>query len=148
MSDRKKLLEWAIRWILGLVFIIAGVPKIIDPAGFAVAVDNYRLLPYFIVVVMALVLPWLEVFIGLALISGRLWRGGALLTIGLYGVFIIAIGSAMMRGLDIDCGCFSTGEHDANFRRIIEDVILMAGALWIYRRGLQKNNENRPVPAD
>ncbi|HOX84716.1 MAG TPA: MauE/DoxX family redox-associated membrane protein [bacterium] len=135
MNRHKPWVETAVRWILALVFFFAGVPKIADPGTFAQAIDNYRLLPYFAVIAMAIFLPWLEVILGLALASGRLRRGTALLTALLYLMFLVAIGSAVMRGLDIDCGCFGTG-HRVDLWRIAEDVLLLAGAVWLYCRAL------------
>ena len=40
-----KIINIAIRVILGGVFVFAGVVKIIDPATFANDIGNYRLLP-------------------------------------------------------------------------------------------------------
>ena len=145
MTDRKHLFVLAVRWILGGVFIIAGLPKVLDPSSFAQSIDNYRMLPYIGVMLMAILLPWFEIILGLALITGRYWRGAALWTIALYAVFIIALGSAYIRGLDIYCGCFSATGHTIDLMRIIEDIILLAGAVWIYRQGL-KSSLHRQEP--
>ena len=45
------------------------------------------------------------------------------------GVFIIAISSALMRGLDISCGCFSVeGGHGVAIDLLIRDILMFVGA--------------------
>ena len=59
---------------------------------------------------MALVLPWLEVFAGLALVLG-IWRRTAAAIFGaLLIVFVGAISINLARGHPIDCGCFGTSK--------------------------------------
>jgi hypothetical protein len=81
----------------------------LDPAGFAKNIFNYHLLPDLAINPLAIFLPWLELFSALALIFVSHFRRGALwLVAAMTVVFIGAIGSAMARGINIDCGCFST----------------------------------------
>jgi len=60
-------------------------------------------------------LPWLEIFCGVALIFGFLYRGGLSLLTALTVVFIGATIAAKMRGLDITCGCFGHASQHWNF---------------------------------
>ncbi|MBD3375061.1 DoxX family membrane protein [candidate division KSB1 bacterium] len=128
------LLYWLARLILAAVFIYAGVVKILDPRGFAISIDNYQMLPYILVVLMAIILPWIEVLAGLALLIGKWIRGSALIFMVLNTVFIIALASALARGLNIDCGCFTTSETGAQvgIRKIIEDLILLIMAGYVF----------------
>lgn len=97
------------RLLLGAVFVYASLDKIAHPAAFARDVYNYQILPDALVHLVALVLPWLELFLGLCLITG-FWLPGSVLTAnGLLGVFVGALAFNAARGLDIHCGCFSTG---------------------------------------
>ena len=59
-----------IRVVLGSVFLWASFDKIIDPAKFAKSIANYHVLPFGIENTIAIVLPWLELFIGSGLILG------------------------------------------------------------------------------
>ena len=105
---------------LALVFIMAGWPKMLDPGTFATSIENYQLLPWQLINLWALILPWIELSAGVALLAGlgceiagmpigqKLTRGGAVLCGLLLIVFLVAIGSAVMRDLNIDCGCFGT----------------------------------------
>lgn len=125
----------AARVVLGSVFVIAGVEKIANPDAFAKAINNYQLLPYGTLNVMALVLPWLEVLAGAFLVFGVRLRASAAVTGLMLIVFIGAIASAMMRGLSIDCGCFSQGSvasEPVGWKKIVEDVALLILAIQIF----------------
>src|SRR5437773_12300592 len=76
---------------LGALFVIAAVPKIIDPPSFAHMIYNYRIVPAKLINLMALTMPWVELLAGLTLILG-VWRRAALMLIGaMLIVFITAI---------------------------------------------------------
>ena len=91
---------------LGAIFLVAALPKIADPPSFAHMIYNYRLVPGSLVNAMALVMPWVEILAGLALILG-LWRREAAIVVGLLIlVFLVAIGINLARGHAVDCGCF------------------------------------------
>src|SRR5438552_18513074 len=92
--------------IVGGIFVYAGVVKVLDPVQFANDIDNYKTLPWFVSVRLAVYLPWLEIFCGLALIFRFLYRGGLSILTVLIAVFIGVTIAAKMRGLDITCGCF------------------------------------------
>ena len=97
-----------LRVALGLVFIVASVDKIRNPDAFATAIANYRLLPYEFIHGVAIVLPWVEAVAGSLLLLGIWTRANALLTSCMLIVFVLAIGQALWRHLDISCGCFTT----------------------------------------
>ena len=97
------------RLILAGIFIYASLDKIAHPAAFANDVYNYRILPDALINLTAILLPWLELFLGLCLLAG-IWLPGAVLTVnGLLIVFLGALIFNLARGIDINCGCFSTG---------------------------------------
>jgi hypothetical protein len=55
---------------------------------------------------MALVMPWVELLAGVALILG-VWKREAAIVAGLLLlVFLVAIGVNLARGHAVDCGCF------------------------------------------
>ena len=101
------------RFLLAAIFIYAAVGKIIRPSEFADSVAGFRILPISLVNIFAIALPWIEVVCGLSLITGVLLRSGGLMLAGLNVVFIAAAASAMARGLNIECGCFTLSRaHD------------------------------------
>lgn len=115
------------RVVLAVVWIAAAAPKIRDPFEFAWAVHRYGIVPansfeaWF-----AVILPVLELWVGVALLIGLWTRAGALLSVGMLIMFIAALASAVHRGLNIDCGCFDPkGASPVGYRRILEDSILL-----------------------
>jgi putative oxidoreductase len=91
---------------LGVIFIVAALPKIVDPPSFAHMIYNYRLVPGPFLNGMSLFMPWLELLCGLALVLG-IWKTAARSLIALLlATFIIAIGINLLRANAIDCGCF------------------------------------------
>ncbi len=144
MNNKKyAVLDIIIRWVLALIFIYAAAGKIINPAGFVNDIDNYRLLPYLVVSVMAVILPWIEVLCGLLLIFAKWLRGVSLVLIVLNIVFIFAISSALLRGLDINCGCFTLLESGSKVGlvRIVEDVLLLGMSVRVFIRAGVSNQK-------
>jgi uncharacterized membrane protein YphA (DoxX/SURF4 family) len=97
------------RLLLGGVFVIAGLLKLPDPAAAVRAVRAYRLLAEALVGPVAFGLPVVEIAVGLALLAGIFVRTAAIAAAALLVVFLVGVGSAWARGLQIDCGCFGGG---------------------------------------
>jgi hypothetical protein len=118
-------------FIIGGIFIYAGVLKILDPVGFANDIDNYKMLPWMFSVGLAFFLPWLEVFAGLAVIFRRLYFGGQGILLALVAIFIGASIFAKARGLDITCGCFGHVSKNWGFAQhlVVDFGVLAALAL-------------------
>ena len=117
-------------FIVGGIFIYAGVIKALDPIRFASDIDNYKILPWTISVGLAFYLPWLEIFCGLALIARRLYLGGLSILTVLASIFIIATIAAKIRGLDITCGCFGHASKNWSFTaHIALDLSLLAALI-------------------
>ena len=100
---------------LGAIFVVAALPKVGDPPSFAHMIYNYRLVPGAAVNAFALVMPWVELLAGLALILGVWPREAGALAGLLLLVFIAAIGFNLVRGHAVDCGCFDV--HSAGKSR-------------------------------
>ncbi len=131
--SNKYLLRIA-RFILGIVFIVTSIDKIDNPDAFAANIVAYKLAPYALINVIALMMPWLELLCGVFLIAGVYVRGSSVLISVLLGVFMVAMMSALLRGLDIDCGCFGK-EHASpvTWMKVFEDVGLLVLGLYSYR---------------
>jgi uncharacterized membrane protein YphA (DoxX/SURF4 family) len=126
-------LMWILRLLAGGVFLVAGALKVIDPAHFAANIDHFRLLPYFAVAPLALYLPWLEIICGLAVFVGAARRSALVLLFVLTVIFIVAIASAWMRGLDIRCGCFGAASTAPLAYDLVFDVVLGGVLFWLLR---------------
>jgi putative oxidoreductase len=134
---------------LGIFFVVAALPKIVDPPSFAHMVYNYRIVPGQFVNLMGLTMPWIELLCGLALILG-IWKEAARTIIAaMLVVFIVAISINLARGHAIDCGCFDPNPRPKSRAERVEDMqlvvvrdigmLLMAGQLWwASRRSTQR----------
>jgi len=128
-----------LRVLMGGVYLVAGALKALDPAHFAADIDHYHLLPYFAVAPLALYLPWLEIICGLAVVAGASRRGALVILFALTVLFIAAIASAWMRGLDIHCGCFGAASQGPLAYDLAFDLVLFGGLVWLLR------TEGRPA---
>jgi len=133
---------------LGAVFVLAALPKLADPPGFAEALWNYQLAPAWLIHPAALALPWLELLCGLALCLGLWVRAAAAWLSALLLVFILALGINLARNHPVDCGCFqvqartrSTGERVADMRwAILRDLGLLALAAQVLAAGARRRD--------
>jgi uncharacterized membrane protein YphA (DoxX/SURF4 family) len=130
------VLLFVLRMALAAVFIGAAIPKILAPDLFAGAIFNYQMLPAWGVNLLALVLPWLELLVGISLALGLWSRASALLVAGMMLVFITAFAIAKARGLDIACGCFEMGKAEKPTSIawiLVRDLGLCVAALTVAR---------------
>ena len=108
-----RALEWACRLAVAVMFVLAAVPKLLDPVAFAKAITNYRVAFPIVgqdyIYLVAMLMPALELVAAVALLLPRWKKAGALVCGSLLVLFIVLIGQAVARGLNIDCGCFGTG---------------------------------------
>lgn len=123
------------RFILGGIFIYASIDKIAHPDAFAKIIYNYRLFPDFSVHLLAIIVPWIEMITGLFLVSGFFKQTAAIMLSTLVFLFIIALSINLIRGLDFNCGCFttvSTGKSDPLGLVIRDILLLIPGVIFIF----------------
>ena len=126
---RNKGVLLAFRLVLGGLFVYAGAVKVLEPLDFAQDIRNYQLVGQSLSFIAAIVLPWLEILAGLALILGVWTRGAALVVTGLLVFFIVLTAVTMVRGLDVDCGCFGSLSRKSGWGVILEDMGMLALSL-------------------
>ena len=126
--------ELMIRWLLGVTFIFASYHKIIAPEEFATAIFSYCLFPEASVNLIAITLPFIELFSGVALLFGFYHRGATLLINVMLTVFIIALTINLVRGHQFDCGCFSvskTGAAESAELLLFRNVVFWCMCIYI-----------------
>ncbi len=124
------------RLALGGVFLVAGATKIPNPGGLAASIRSYELpLPEWFVSLSAHALPYLEVMLGLYVLIGLFTRASAWATNALTLLFLLALAQGVLRGLEIDCGCFgSSADGDSGGNLLLaaaRDVGLLALGLHV-----------------
>lgn len=117
--DIRALLLLIARLVLAWVFINAGLPKIQNPVEFAAAIDGYRIISGSLTLWAAIILPWLELIIGIGLLMPGLRVASAYIISMLLGLFIALHASAWIRGLDINCGCFGASADTPDYHWLI-----------------------------
>ncbi|MGB7061224.1 MAG: MauE/DoxX family redox-associated membrane protein [Candidatus Zixiibacteriota bacterium] len=132
VTDKRVVLIF--RVILGVIFIYASLDKISHPEQFARIIYNYKILPPFLINVFAITLPWVELIAGLFLILGIFTESASLLICFLLMVFVVAISINLFRGIDLNCGCFSTDpagkKEGANL--LIKDFVFLFLGIMVF----------------
>jgi hypothetical protein len=115
------------RLVVGGIFIFTGYPKLLRPDDVARLVYGYRILHVDMVNLVGITMPWLELVAGLFLVIGIIPRSSALVIAGMLGMFIGAGSLALMRGLEIECGCFFPfmGDSKLGWDLVVRDAILV-----------------------
>ncbi|QMV84674.1 DoxX family membrane protein [Corynebacterium hindlerae] len=128
------------RFGLALVWLVSGYQKMANPMGFRQSIQAYELFSPGLVEVIALTLPPVEIVLGLFLLCGLFLRPAAMVTAVIMVGFIAGISSAAIRGLEIDCGCFSSGSGESGSLgwAIARDVLFLAMAVWAVKFPFRK----------
>ena len=136
-------LSLAFRIYIGWLFIYASLTKIPDPAVFAESVAAYRIMPYWGINLVAIILPMLELISGFFLILGLRTKATASILCGLLFMYTIFTVVNVLRGSPITCGCYDEVGDPVNWRKVITDVayVLMTiqvfffDRIYLFRRG-------------
>lgn len=127
------ILTMVIRVALGCLFLWSSLPKIFVPHNFLGDVYAYRLAGPVLGMIVAMILPWLELLTGICLL-GNLFVSGALLTcIGMALMFLMAVSWALYQGLNISCGCFgSSASIPIGFGTLVRIIAILIGSGFAY----------------
>jgi len=131
-------IELAARWFLGATFIYASYSKILAPAVFAKIIYGYALFPSIFINLLAIVLPFVELVAGLALIVGFYPRSAVLIINAMLLAFIVSLSINIIRGHEFDCGCFAINAGSPSTFSgplLIRDLFYLAlgGYIFLYR---------------
>ena len=126
MKSRARFL---LRLLLGAVFIYAAYTKLRQSwLLFALSIDSYQLLPEWAVLAVARTLPWLELSLGVLLLSGLKRRYVSIAAAAMLMLFFSVMVVQYAGGTGIDCGCFGVGEA-LSARTLARDGALLTAAL-------------------
>jgi uncharacterized membrane protein YphA (DoxX/SURF4 family) len=137
-NQAARWLSTAGRLVLAGVWLAAGASKITDLDESVRAVRAYRILPELGAQLAGAGLPAVELLLGVLLLVGAGVRVCALVSAALMAVYLVAIASAWLRGLRIDCGCFGGGGELAagaspgyGWELVRDAVLLVVAALLV-----------------
>ena len=127
MKKFKNYIIFFIRIGLGIFFLYAAVVKISNIQSFAQAIRSYELIPAQLSLISAIFLPWIELYSGLFILIGLYTKSSGIVALSLMTVFTIAVITALMRGLNIDCGCGASiaGLEKVSWLKLLENVFLI-----------------------
>lgn len=132
------------RLSLAVVFLMACLDKVWNPAAFAQATATYDILPIWAVNTFSAVLAWLELFVAVMLVAGIWIRPAAIWVAYLMLVFTGLMIWSGATGATHDCGCFPGMDSQVGYRDAVRDVIIMLPALWlIWKPGTWLAVDNR-----
>jgi uncharacterized membrane protein YphA (DoxX/SURF4 family) len=123
-----------LRVALGVLFVSVSIEKIADASAFAASISSYRIVTGDMALLAATILPWVELLCGCGLLFGLFVRGSSFLVLIMLAVFTIAVLSALWRGLDISCGCYTQdpGAARLGWWKVGENSILLLISLLVY----------------
>jgi uncharacterized membrane protein YphA (DoxX/SURF4 family) len=124
-----------VRIVYVVLFLYAGVNKLLEPRSFAIVIDAFGLVPDPLIMPIAVALPILEIGAAVGLLFDVRGSLGALT--GLLVFFIVVVSYGMSMGLDIDCGCFGPGDLEGEAYSglrpaLYRNLILTVGIAYLY----------------
>jgi len=134
---------------LALLFGYAAIGKLRDPNAFAREIANYQLLPQYAQHAAA-TLPATELVLALALwVPNRSWRRAAALALAVVlFVFVVAVTSVVVRGVNVDCGCFGAGSGAVSWLTVVRNLGLTAAALYLLREDSSRSSSSGSPPSE
>jgi putative oxidoreductase len=129
---RSPYLSGVCRLIIGVIFVVFALSKIMRPAVFALNVVDYDMMPFWGVNLWSLFLPWAELVAGLFLILGIRTRASATVIAGMNIIFIVGLVNVIMQGLPITCGCVGEAGEPVTWWKVLKNTGMLVMCLQIF----------------
>lgn len=114
---------------LGVVFLLSSIPKLHRPISFARSVIEYKVLPPILSFTFGLALIPLEIFLGVAFLTGWLTDVALPVATTVLISFITAVGVNLRRGRNVACGCFGSASEQISARTVARLLVLLSVVL-------------------
>jgi uncharacterized membrane protein YphA (DoxX/SURF4 family) len=125
-----RILHWLCRCLIAAVFVYSGYLKLRSELQFAAAIAGYQLVPAALILPLAEYLPWLEISLGILLLTGWKIRYVSLAAAALLLLFTTVLTITYARGIEADCGCFGFGEKISPLT-IARDALFLLPAVFL-----------------
>jgi len=134
-----KYLLYLSQILLSIIFIFSGIEKISDVNYFSISLNNYKIFPLFSQNIIVIIFPWIELIFGILLLFGFYKKEISMIFAFFLFGFIVLIFISILRGLDIECGCFGTlSSVKIGYMKIYENILLLIISLHIFFFGKEK----------
>jgi len=162
----RRAVIWIGRLVVGGIFLYAGVSKLFLPnhnlwpyfmlkfsvsanlSSFAFQVESYKVLPPGAAEFVAHTLPFLEIVLGLLLLSGWRFRVWASVATVILAGFLAVVTRAYLLHMDINCGCFGTPEP-LTLKTVLRDGALVVLSLLMTAFSFREARRPHPwAPAE
>ncbi len=130
-----------LRCLMGALFLYSALVKLRDPHAFAENILHYRILEGPLVAWLAWGIPWMELYCGASLLLLAPFRKASWIWIKvMLLLFTVAKLSAVLRGLDVSCGCFG-GDQPVGWGSVGINLLLS----FLATLGLVLDRRRHPV---
>lgn len=131
---RRLIIQFACRFLLGGFFVFSGLMKVQDPVTFQNDIRSFHLLSDPWPGLVAISLPWFEILCGMGVLLRQLYVGSLTLISASLVVFMGALVSAWIRGLDVSCGCFGKADLALGYsQHLLLNLALLGMGIWLLR---------------
>lgn len=139
----QKYIPLGIKIILSVLFGVSAIAKLADAQAFADSLNSYQILPKSLVPLFSYYVPVMELGLAISFLVPRSDKVASVLTIVVLVVFQLALGSLVIRGIDIDCACFGQLAMSPEFALVRNFVILGMCSLLLYMNFKNAKLQNR-----
>ena len=132
-----RLLRGICRFVFGLLFVLSGFLKAIDPVGSALKVKEYlgafnmEFLDFF-ATPGAILLSTAEFLVGVAMLKGLRIKLFSKIALWFISVFTLLTLFVYLFDPVRDCGCFGQAIHLTNGETFVKNLVLLAAALLVF----------------
>lgn len=121
------------RIYLGIIFILASLFKIWEPYDFALSVATYQFAPLWTINLFSIIVPWIELLVGIAFVLGFWTRESAFIISAMMLLFLTVLIVALSKGLQMSCGCFAAQGviDEIGMHTVFRDLAWLFIALYV-----------------
>lgn len=138
-----------LRVVLAGIFLAAGGSKILEPMLFQAVIQSYFAMPASLALVMAIVVPWIEIMAALSLLFNwkTLYSSGLIAGMSLFFFGLMAINYG--KELPFGCGCFGfNGAELVSIYHVARELIIFSLAAMLFymtKNGERKEEKNQSI---